>query len=625
MKKIMLSLIVVIMAVSVFAAKKNVILMIGDGMGINSVNMAEHYMGKDFPFTNWKTQLFATTYSANCPDGYDPAKAWTDPVKAIPNFKWLSQCTDSAAAATALNSGLKTNGGIVNYGPKQDTIYIPIGQYMKTLGYAVGSISTVTWYDATPSGPHGHSPNRGDINVATDMIMHPIDVLGGSGNPYYNGNGIKRQNDPSYSNFITKNLWDVVANGELGYKLLADSQSIKDLAKEKNPKGPYFLSLPNTGDLPYMKCGEISKNQYKDCPDDIITLKEMALSALNVLKENDKGFYLMIEGGAIDHGNHGNNWEHATCQMVSFAEAIEGVCNWVEKNSNWDETLLIVTADHQTGGLINEDGTYWLKSNGVGNKPKVLYNTGGHTNLPVPVFVKGSFADNIWNRVKGTDPVLGKYIDNTDIPQFFAEFVGFDFPIKPTKAPKINDSLLKQLDRYEQYLAGAKRLYKSATAKGSKDLKVDLNDNWAFALDKLDKGVEEKWYANPAKYIDVFKLSATKGWETQNIEELDGYDGCGWYYKDVKLSPEMLAMNNIYLYCGGADEQAWVYINGEYVGERTAKSTGKTPSQFWDHPLYIDITKYVKEDNDIIIRVYDDAAQGGLFGGVYIFGTYDKY
>ncbi|MBQ0105838.1 MAG: alkaline phosphatase, partial [Armatimonadetes bacterium] len=470
MKKIMLTLIVIIMAVSVFAAnnyrgpqkierseinwgspeslsasetfrggfrggKKNVILMIGDGMGINSVNQAEFYMGKDFPFTNWETSLFATTYSQNCPDGYDPAKAWTDPEKAIPNLRWLAHCTDSAAAATALHSGLKTNGGIVNESADGRYMYIPIGQYMKSLGYAVGSISTVTWYDATPSGPHGHSYHRGDITVASDMINHPIDVLGGSGNPYYNGNGIKRPNEPSYSNFISKDLWDIVEGGKYGYKLLADSESIKALAKEKHPKGPYFLSLPNTGDLPYMKLGELSKHQYKDCPEDIITLREMAESALNVLKENEKGFYLMVEGGAIDHGNHNNNWEHSVCQMASFADAVEGVCKWVEENSNWDETLLVVTADHQTGGIINEDGTYWVTDNGKGNRPNQKYTSGGHTNLPVPVFVKGSYANNIFKRVKGTDPVLGKYIDNTDIPQFFGEFVGFEFPLKPTRVP----------------------------------------------------------------------------------------------------------------------------------------------------------------------------------------------
>ena len=176
MKKLFLTLLAVIMAVSVFA-KKNVILMVGDGMGINSVNQAEFYMGKDFPFTNWKTKLFATTYSASCPEGYDPAKAWKDPEKAIPNLGWLAACTDSAAAATALNSSLKTTNGRVNISPNADQIYVPLGQYMKAMGYGVGSVSTVVWYDATPSGPFGHTPSRGDIRVQTDMLENAIDVL----------------------------------------------------------------------------------------------------------------------------------------------------------------------------------------------------------------------------------------------------------------------------------------------------------------------------------------------------------------------------------------------------------------------------------------------------------------
>ena len=85
MKKLLFTALVLVLAVSLFAEKKNVILMIGDGMGINSVNMCEEYLGVDFPFTNWKDRLFCTTYSASCPEGYDPAKAWIDPEKAIPN------------------------------------------------------------------------------------------------------------------------------------------------------------------------------------------------------------------------------------------------------------------------------------------------------------------------------------------------------------------------------------------------------------------------------------------------------------------------------------------------------------------------------------------------------------
>ena len=433
MKKLFLTILIILTAISCFA-KKNVILMIGDGMGINTVNMGQYYEGKTYPFTKWNTKLFATTYSASCPDGYDPAKAWLDTEKPIPNLPWLFTCTDSAAAATALNSGIKTQNGRVNYSPDGKRMYIPLGQYLKAMGYAVGSISTVTWNDATPSGPFGHTPNRGDIRVSTDMLTHPIDVFGGTGNPYYDGSGIKRTAEPYYGYFCDEKLWKGLEDGSLGIKLCNGTDAIKAVAKEKNPKGPYYFACPASGDLAYMKL-PISEEQYKGCDKDIITLREMSMSALNVVNQNPKGFYMMIEGGAIDWGSHNNNWIQTTCQMASFADAIEGVCKWVEENSSWDETLLIVTADHQTGGIINEDGTYWITDNGKGNKPTLKYTTDDHSNLPVPIYVKGAGECKIWSKVKGVDPVFGKYIDNIDIPAFLGEYMGATLPAPTTFAP----------------------------------------------------------------------------------------------------------------------------------------------------------------------------------------------
>ncbi|MBQ0104735.1 MAG: hypothetical protein KBT47_01710, partial [Armatimonadetes bacterium] len=183
----------------------------------------------------------------------------------------------------------------------------------------------------------------------------------------------------------------------------------------------------------------------------------------------------------------------------------------------------------------------------------------------------------------------------------------------------------KMFDRYEQYLKGANALYSSVTAKGSKAVQVDLNKDWLFVKDVNDKGVLQKWFADYTKFADGDTMVATKGWEVQAEGKYEGYDGCGWYYKHIKVPQDILGMNRVYFYSGGADEQLWLYINDQPVGERTAKSTGKTPSEFWNHPLYIDITKYVKEDMELVIRMYDDNSQGGLFGGAYIFGTYDVF
>ena len=606
MKKLLFTALVLVLAVSLFAEKKNVILMIGDGMGINSVNMCEEYLGVDFPFTKWDTRLFCTTYSASCPEGYDPAKAWLDPEKAIPNFAWLAACTDSAASATALNSGLKTTNGRINFSPDKRQMYIPLGQMAKSMGYAVGSVTSVTWCDATPSAPFGHSAHRGDAVVQKDMLEHPIDVLGGTGSPYYDGFGVKRESigkQPSYGHFGDAAMFKKLEAGEYGYKLIATNEGIKALAKEKNPQGPYYLCVPATGDLGYMKVPVLSENQYPGVDKDIVTLKDISLAALNVVNQNPKGFYLMIEGGAIDHGNHGNNWEHSVCQMASFAEAIEAVCKWVEENSNWDETLLLVTADHQTGGLINADGTYWVTGNGKGKTPNYKYTTGGHTNLPVPVFVKGNDACKIWEKVKGVDPVLGKYIDNTDIPVFLGAHIGAEMPASTSVAPLI-----------ETPVPEAKGITLIDLVKGDE---IPIDQVWLFVFDPDRKGVGEKWFENYSVFAEAKPISTAKTWGDNNIKENDAE---GWYYKKVIIPKGLAGKKYCYLYVGAADEEAWIYVNGKLALDHSCDGTGRTANEIWEEPFYVDLKKYgAGNEFDVVIRVNNEIGGAGLYKGIKLF------
>jgi len=423
MKKILLIIAVMMLAINVFAAK-NVILMIGDGMGINSVKMTNYYTGKELVFQKFDTKCFATTYSVNA-KSYDSNKAWKDASKNIPNWEYLSSCTDSAAAATALNSGLKTLNGVVNRSP-EGKLYITLAQVLKKLGYSIGDVTTVRWNDATPSGVYAHSMARGSNEITYEMINSKVaNVLSGAGTPVYDGYGNKRET-PVYD-MIPKDLWDDLQNGKKDYKVIETKKDINVLASSKNPKGNYLLSVPSSGDLAYTKVPEFADPKAsKDLP----TLAEISLAAVNVVKENPKGFYLMIEGGSIDHANHANNAKECINQTISFNEAVSAMVDWVNKNSNWEDTVIIVTADHETGQLANSNGTYYVGNNGKSKMPDYKYNSNGHSNIPVPVFVKGDFGKNILKYANNTDPVLGKYIDNTDITKFMGEFYGVEMPVK---------------------------------------------------------------------------------------------------------------------------------------------------------------------------------------------------
>jgi alkaline phosphatase len=152
-------------------------------------------------------------------------------------------------------------------------------------------------------------------------------------------------------------------------------------------------------------------------------LPTMTKGALNVLDANRKGFFLMIEGGAVDWAGHANQPGRTIEEQIDFNKAVEAVVRWVHRNSDWDETLVIVTGDHETGYLTGPgsgqfaSGPLWtpLANNGIGMLPGMQFNSGDHTNALIPLYAKGSAARHLRSASRGMDPVRGAYMDNTDI------------------------------------------------------------------------------------------------------------------------------------------------------------------------------------------------------------------
>jgi alkaline phosphatase len=170
--------------------------------------------------------------------------------------------------------------------------------------------------------------------------------------------------------------------------------------------------------------------------DGIPTLKEMTLAALNVLDEDRDGFFLMVEGGAVDWAAHDHQAGRMIEEQIDFDKAVEAVVEWVESNSSWKETLIIVTSDHETGYLtgpgsgeaqLGDDGgsPEWvpLHGRGRGEAPALQWNIGGHTNSLVPFFAKGAGSQRFEQYAVGFDPVRGAYLDNTDIGRVLFSFL----------------------------------------------------------------------------------------------------------------------------------------------------------------------------------------------------------
>lgn len=247
------------------------------------------------------------------------------------------------------------------------------------------------------------------------LTQSGLDVIMGAGNPWYDDNGVLRAT-PNYNNIGGQTNWDNLANGSYGYQLIQTRQDFQNLA---------------TGSTANKVCGtfqafstaEQARSGYgsTDVPGsdplnaNVPTLSEMALGTLNVLDNNANGFFVMMEGGAVDWANHANQAARDIEEQMDFNAAVDSVIGWINTNSNWNDTLLIVTGDHECGFITGPNGELNIVDNGAGVMPGMKYNSGDHTNMLIPLFAKGAGSELFASYANGYDPIRGNYIDNTEI------------------------------------------------------------------------------------------------------------------------------------------------------------------------------------------------------------------
>jgi alkaline phosphatase len=395
-------------------AKQNVILMISDGQGYNSLNAANMYLGcnrlekLDFPI-----RLSMQTHSASAALGfYNPSEMWK-------NMEWAkTNATDSAAAATAMYTGVKVSNGSINWSINNQPI-TSIFDLASERGYTTGSVTTVPFCHATPAATGAHVSSRSSMaEIANEMIFKSgLDVIMGAGNPCYDDSG-NLKNKADYQYFGKKEMWEKLKRNKAnGFKLIETKDDFQQLAAG-NMQADKIIGIVQTATTT-----QLSRAAGKEFNSNIPSLATMAKGALNVLNKDKDGFCLMIEGGAVDWANHGNNKERMIEEELDFISAVEAVNSWVEHNSSWDETLLIVTADHECGFLTGDVNSLAdIQSNGPNSIPKMAYNSKGHTNSLVPLFAKGKNAEMFTHYVIGCDNFGSNayfginsrnYIDNT--------------------------------------------------------------------------------------------------------------------------------------------------------------------------------------------------------------------
>jgi len=452
-------------APQVASAAKNVIIMISDGAGYNTFLATSMYRGKvgkeTYDGTHW-VRVSCSTYPLNrsvVPTNdekqdphvvYDPAKAWStqpegegsDALGTVGYQFLLNTWTDSAAAATVMATGIKTYNNSINYSNQGKPLTgMTLAEIAKVSGRSVGQITTVPWSHATPAGFGGaHNISRNDYEgIAREMLNAPyLDVLMGAGHPDFSDDGTRQKPTPiDYQYVGGKETWELLKTGRhpAGWKLLESKEDFNQLAKDRCPPTK-IVGVVQTASttqqkrsmgLPPSPGVKLVRQPYREpFNKNVPSLATMTEGALNSLSQNPSGFYLMIEGGAVDWCNHANQSHRLIEEQIDFLNAIDEVVLWVEAHGGWKENLVIITADHECGMLWGTKGDTApfdpLVDNGPGQLPGMKHFSNGHSNQLVPLYARGAGSNDFLKQIMGKDlmaakvwNVSGDYVDDVSV------------------------------------------------------------------------------------------------------------------------------------------------------------------------------------------------------------------
>ena len=342
MKKIIVSTLIIsvlflsVTAVSAQKKPKNVVFLIGDGMGIAQIYSGMVANGNKLALERCSYSGFSKTYSAN-------------------NFT-----TDSGAGGTAIACGVKTNNGMIGMGA--DSVATQsILELAEKNNLSTGIVVACAVTHATPASFIAHQMDRNMYDeIASDYLKSDIDVFIGGGRKYFENRADGR------------NLTDELKANN--YQIAYDMASIKHI---------------KTGKL----AGLLYDDQNPGMPVRGDMLPDGTMSAIDILEHNKKGFFLVVEGSQIDWAAHDNNTKQVVMEMLDFDKTVGLVLDYAEKDGN---TLVIITADHETGGMSILNGKFGS------DEMKAVFSTKSHSGVPVPVFSFGPGAENFSGFMENT-------------------------------------------------------------------------------------------------------------------------------------------------------------------------------------------------------------------------------
>lgn len=307
---------------------QNIILLIGDGMGLAQVSTAYYFQDEEPSFSRFQSIGFHISSASS------------------------HKITDSAAGATAFSAGVKTYNGAIGVNP--DTVPVPtILEWAAAQGKRTGLVATSSITHATPASFYAHVRSRNMAeDIATDLLNSDVDFFAGGGYEYF----ANRKDEQDY----------VAALQGKGFTMGIDSLPPRLAAGDK-----YGFLLADDG-MPKMQEGRGA------------FLPKATQLALEFLDDDPDGFFLMVEGSQIDWGGHDNDGEYIVQEVQDFDRTINLALDFAKQHGN---TLVIVTADHETGGLSLSSQKVFGRSDY--NQISLTFSTGGHSASLIPVFAYG--------------------------------------------------------------------------------------------------------------------------------------------------------------------------------------------------------------------------------------------
>lgn len=411
MKRLSFVLVFSFIALLSMAQAKYVFFFIGDGMGPHQVLSTEMYLAELEGKIGRKSLLMTTfPYSGQ-----------------VATFSANSGITDSAASGTCLASGKKTNNGMIGQTP-DGTPAISVASRLKEQGWGIGIMTSVTIDHATPSSHYAHTPSRNNYYIiGTQLAESGFDFFGGSG--FDQPQDKKNPAAPNLYDLCEQNGY-VLAGGYADAKakigarkmLLVPAERLEDRSR-------------HAGALPYAidrKTGDLS-------------LPEIVEVAIAQLSTHDQ-FFMMAEGGKIDYASHANDGGTVLHEVLDFDDAIKVAYDFYMQHP--DETLIVVTADHETGGMALGNSDYTL-------------------NLKVLAEQKCS-SDLLSDQLSALQKEAGKHLTWEQVKEVISKNTGLYTVVEISKE---EDQLLQAaFGQMMQHQGVEKSLYKDINALASKAL-----------------------------------------------------------------------------------------------------------------------------------------------------------